>query len=173
MPEYSAMTPDDSNCKDCAVSGDDAIVEVVRAMAEVQRRMALAATELRRNLQDVVHTSSSVRASNQRREDAPDFLRNDPQGHFGPGIEVFLTVRFEDNSQAEWFGWAINRLNGSGWTVEREVSLDVPDGRPEVNRVASTELDEVTISDSLTFVHMLPSLIDELTALPVPKRPAS
>ena len=66
---------------------------------------------------------------------------------FGPGIEVFLSMRLEDDNWVEWFAWAINRLDGNGLTIEREVSLEIPDGRPEVNRGASTELEELIVPD--------------------------
>jgi hypothetical protein len=149
---------------------NDPAVELVAAMGAVGQR--LAERELRREHPDAPHTSSSVRASNQTRENLPSVI-DDADSHFGPGIEVFLAIRFQDDSWAEWFGWAINKLDGRGWIVEREVSLDVPDGRPEVNRVASTELEEVTIGDSLTLARTLPSLVEELIALPIPRPPSA
>ena len=150
----------------------DPAVELVAAMAEVRRRLILREWELREKFSEIEHTSSSVTASHQHRDNAPEFLRADPRAYFGPGIEVFLSARFKDGSWVEWFGWAINRLN-AGWTVEREVSLDVPDGRPEVNRVAGSALQEITIADSLTLARAFVTLVDELVALPLPQRPAS
>jgi hypothetical protein len=150
---------------------EGAALELIAAMAEVRRRLSAREVELRREHEGVSHTSSSVSATNQLRKNAPDFLKTDPRAYFGPGIEVFLSMRLEDDSWVEWFAWAINRLDGNGWTIEREVSLDVPDGRPEVNRVASSELDEVIVSDSGTLARRLPSLIDEMVALPVPEQP--
>jgi hypothetical protein len=151
---------------------DDAAAALVAAMAEASRRLSAREWELRREFATIVHSSSSVRATYSKREDAPDFIRDDPRAHFGPGIDVFLTIRLKDGSELVWFGWAINRLDGAGWRFEREVSLDVPpEGPPEVNRVALSELDDLTIPDSLTFARMFPALVDELMALPMPERP--
>jgi hypothetical protein len=152
---------------------EDSVLALVIAMAAIRRRLFAREQELQQEFGDTAGTSSSITATQQLREDAPDFIQRSPRAHFGPGIEIFLTLHLEDGSEVEWFGWAINRLDGQGWAVEREVSLVVPDGRPEVNRVAGSDLPEVTISDSGTFVSRLPSLVEELIALPVPERPSS
>jgi len=89
--------------------------------------------------------------------------------YVGVRIETFLAVDVE-GGEAEWTSIANNRLDGSGWKIERVVMLQTHYGG-ELHVLASHELPEVTCPDSLSLARRLPGLVDELLALPIPDAP--
>lgn len=85
----------------------------------------------------------------------------------GVWFAAVLLLGPADGSEVTWTCEALNRLDESGWMVEREVVLaESPIGEPVI--LASNELPVLQFTQSVELARALPQLVEELLGLPTP-----
>jgi hypothetical protein len=143
----------------------DAAVALIAAIAAAGRRFADRIYELQVE-HPGIRGSDDVGIYHTTEADIEDVPPETGAGHYvGPRIELSLAVNHPDGTDGEWAMLAINRQDGTGWAVERDVGLNV--GEPDAVVV---ELPLVSYGDSLSFALALPGLLDELLDHPLPTR---
>jgi hypothetical protein len=138
------------------------VLVFLRALAEVQRQLETAHCELRgkQDANAVVHSHLVMRESAKRDLPAAAGQRS------GLWIAAAVVLQPGDATEISWTCLATNSLDGSGWTVEREVVLSESPGEPLT--LASAELPLVQFARSVDLAQALPRLIDETLRLPAP-----